>query len=163
MHVRSKEESFCPICGKLLSCIGSRLRHFINGLGTKSKFYIRRLRCPGCRKIHHEIPDCLIPYKRYSAKVIEKVISRGPGGGVAGYPCEESTEKRLKSWFWDRLDIFHNALESIKAVHNNNPDIDHVINSLLPLRRFSYFPDGWLKVLVRLLVNGARWQQTRFA
>ena len=129
MHVRSKEKPVCPICGKLLSCIGSRLRHFINGLGEKKRFFIRRLRCSGCRKIHHEIPDCLVPYKRYSAKVIEQIISsRGPGGCVTGYPCEEITMRRLNAWFRERLDTFHNALESIKAAHNNDPDIDRGIN-----------------------------------
>jgi len=105
----------------------------------------------------------LVPYKRYSAEVIERIISRGPGGGVAGYPCEDSTARRLHSWFLDHLDIFQNTLESIKYLHNNDPDINRTINQLLPLRKFPGFPDGWLKALVRLLVNTKRWPQTRFA
>ncbi|WP_242966792.1 DUF6431 domain-containing protein [Desulfosporosinus sp. FKA] len=31
------------------------------------------MRCVNCRRIHHELPDCLVPYKRYESTCIESV------------------------------------------------------------------------------------------
>lgn len=49
---------------------------------------VRRLRCTQCRKIHHELPDCVVPYKRYESACVEQVVS-GPeaiyGGGRRRY------------------------------------------------------------------------------
>ncbi|WNR45672.1 DUF6431 domain-containing protein [Paenibacillus roseipurpureus] len=33
------------------------------------------MRCNGCRQIHHELPECLVPYKRYESTCIEDVVS----------------------------------------------------------------------------------------
>lgn len=32
------------------------------------------MRCGQCRKIHHELPDYIVPYKRYESECIEQVI-----------------------------------------------------------------------------------------
>ncbi|WP_442950370.1 DUF6431 domain-containing protein [Paenibacillus sp. DMB20] len=29
-----------------------------------------------CRKIHHELPDCVVRYKRYESEYIEEVVSQ---------------------------------------------------------------------------------------
>ncbi|WP_307545897.1 DUF6431 domain-containing protein [Paenibacillus sp. V4I5] len=37
---------------------------------------IRRLHCSQCLKIHHELPDCIVPYKRYESERTYKLKSR---------------------------------------------------------------------------------------
>ncbi len=57
---------------------------------------IRRLRCCECEKIHHELPDILVPYKRYGNESFEVVVSGDNNHSVA---ADESTIYRLRSWF----------------------------------------------------------------
>ena len=62
------------LTGGILFVIGSRSRQSLCGDGTRRTLRIRRLRCEECRKIHHELPDFLVPYKRYTANVVEAVV-----------------------------------------------------------------------------------------
>jgi predicted RNA-binding Zn ribbon-like protein len=57
---------------------------------------IRRMRCELCKKIHHELPDLLVPYKRYGSESIEQVISTSSPTHVA---ADESTLYRWRNWF----------------------------------------------------------------
>ena len=57
---------------------------------------IRRLGCPACDRIHHELPDCLVPYKRYDVESIEAGILEGTASAVA---ADESTIARWRRWF----------------------------------------------------------------
>ncbi|WP_223829992.1 DUF6431 domain-containing protein [Paenibacillus arenilitoris] len=41
--------------------IGSRKRKIVNGGVDLHLLVIRRMRCSQCRKIHHELPDCVVP------------------------------------------------------------------------------------------------------
>ena len=59
--VRSAEIVPCPCCGKVLYVIGSRRRVWYQSSGARSIMMIRRLRCESCSKIHHELPDKLVP------------------------------------------------------------------------------------------------------
>ena len=36
---------------------------------------IRRLRCADCKRIHHELPDILVPYKHHVRESIETTIT----------------------------------------------------------------------------------------
>ncbi|WP_243122238.1 DUF6431 domain-containing protein [Clostridium thermarum] len=94
--VKSVEQSFCPCCGGCLKVIGSRKREFINSEGAVVVLIIRRLRCCECEKIHHELPDILVPYKRYGSESVEVVVSGDNKHSVA---ADESTIYRLRSWF----------------------------------------------------------------
>ena len=95
-RVKSEEKSICPIClSEALKVIGSRNRRAINSNGENLIIVIRRLKCSTCKKIHHELPDILVPYKRYLSKCIEAIID-GQGGRI---PCENSSIYRLKRWF----------------------------------------------------------------
>lgn len=42
--------------------------------GGVEHLLVRRLRCSKCRKLHVELPDCLVPHKHYDAEVISGVI-----------------------------------------------------------------------------------------
>jgi len=74
---------------------GSRKRKIKTGNETVRVLIIRRLRCKQCKKIHHELPDMVIPYKRYSAETIEQIID----GREVGIICEESTIRRIRTWW----------------------------------------------------------------
>ncbi|MEW6541058.1 MAG: DUF6431 domain-containing protein [Bacillota bacterium] len=79
--VRSAEQIPCPCCSGRLKAIGSRKRSCIDSLGDKIILVIRRLRCVACRRIHHELPDLLVPYRRHIRESIEAAV-----GGVAPRP-----------------------------------------------------------------------------
>lgn len=71
----------------------SKRRTALTKAGDKVAFNLRRLYCPNCGKLHLEIPDCLIPYKRYFKLVIDGVAS-----GIIDYAAiDDSTIRRWKS------------------------------------------------------------------
>lgn len=60
----------CPDCGDKMRVRDSRIRCFIKEDGQKCLLRHRRLRCAKCKKIHSELPDFIMPEKRYVADVI---------------------------------------------------------------------------------------------
>jgi hypothetical protein len=94
--IKSAEEISSPCCNEKLKVIGSRSRKYIKSDGSHHTLIIRRMRCIACRKIHHEIPDILIPYKRYDNESIEATLTTKNELSVA---AEKSTIKRWISWF----------------------------------------------------------------
>ena len=70
---------------------------------------IRRLKCVKCRQIHHELPDCIVPYKRHSAEIIETIIS----GGSEEVPCDNRTIQRIVRWWSIMLPYYINILKSL--------------------------------------------------
>ena len=91
--VRCAESVPCLCCGEQLSVIGSRQRKYKNSDGETKVLIIRRLRCTHCRRIHHELPNCLVPYKRYESACIERVVLKLPTR--RGY--SEATSKKTTS------------------------------------------------------------------
>ena len=65
--------------------------------GDRRTLIIRRLRCGRCVRLHHELPDIVVPYKRYDADTIEEVLSEKETN--PSFPCETSTAVRLRVWF----------------------------------------------------------------
>ena len=108
--VRSKESVNCPICGEKLTVRGERKRKIKDESGEKRTLIIRRMKCVKCGKIHHELPDMVIPYKRYSAEVVEAVIT---GGKKAEVVCEEGTIRRVIQWWRLMLPYYINVLKSL--------------------------------------------------
>lgn len=96
---------------------------------------IRRLRCVKCRRMHHELPDFIVPHKHYAARSIEQAL-RWPHHHTVS--CENSTVYRWKKW-----------IEHLMARH---PDagIRHCGLSSLPQ---SFFVEGWLPELVLILLT----------
>jgi hypothetical protein len=66
---------------------------------------IRRLYCETCKRIHHELPDCVVPYKRYSKEVIENIVYGQAAKDApcpdetAGSPCPAETARRIRGWW----------------------------------------------------------------
>lgn len=112
--------------------------------------------------MHHELPFLIIPFKRYSSEAVELTIAPSQEH-ENDYSCETSTAIRLKIWFFLLREYFKKALKSLAFIHSNNietcKDLNSLINNLDNLSGVT----GWLKKLVRYLVNSGRWVHTRFA
>ncbi len=160
--VRSKEEeNFCPCCSGKVKCIGSRIRKYFDSQGSKN-LRIRRLRCEKCNKVHHELPDIIVPYKRYGSKCIESVITDKENEAV---PAEESTLLRWKKWFKQTADHFYGCLRSIAISFGKSSLRDFCGRISLLHRLWHYVGDaeGWLARVVRPVVNSNNWVHTRSA
>ncbi len=161
-YIRSSETCTCPLCDNELGVIGSRKRTLIQADGTEIKLIIRRLKCRGknCSRIHHELPDRVVPYKRHESETIEQIITSADETKTT-HPCEAATVYRIKVWFSLLREYFENSIQALKELYRNNAVLYGKLCAL------SRSPDGccctagWLKCLVRILVNSGRWQQTR--
>ena len=161
--VRSGEQNPCPCCGGHLKVIGSRKRKYINGIGEKVVLIIRRLQCSQCSRVHHELPDILVPYKRYGSESLEAVIYEDKELTVA---ADDSTISRWRQWFNDLLSYFANALMSITIRYCLKPaeeESDLPQSPLLRIWRLVGDAPRWLARIVRPVVNANYWIQTRSA
>jgi transcription elongation factor Elf1 len=141
IRIKSEETINCPICGNSLYVIGTRNRMIIGSGGTPMTIIIRRLRCKQCGKIHHELPDIVVPYKRHSAEAIEKIIS-GEAGEVI---IEESTLRRIRNWWSSWRLYFASILASLEAKYG------------------VAFEKSAPREIVRAIVNSNFWIHTRSA
>lgn len=153
--VRSEETHACPTCKIGTLCpLGRRRRAVIGTDGIKRVYLIWRLQCPCCHKIHHELPDFMIPFKLYTAATIEAAIE----GRTDNIPCGDSTIYGFRQWFLNIAECFIVALLQIQrtADLSNRP-----ISSLLKIKLITGCASGWLKKAVCLLVYNNQWIQTR--
>ena len=142
IHIQSYEVHICPVCGHMLFVIGTRERKSTKSDGTKEIFVIRRLRCKGCRVIHHELPDILIPYKRHCAETVENIVN----DKIDDVCCDNRTIARIKAW-WDTCRLyFENVLASLSEKY----DVE------FPLRHAP-------RETIRAVVNANLWIHTRSA
>ncbi|NLO47972.1 MAG: hypothetical protein GX111_06600 [Clostridiales bacterium] len=102
---------------------------------------IRRLRCRLCGKIHHELPDVVVPYKRHSMETVEKVIA-----GDETVCCEESTIRRIKMWWLAMRVYFEGVMVAISAKLG-----------------LMFAAPAALKEIVRATANAYLWVHTRSA
>lgn len=115
---------------------------------------IRRLKCKRCGKIHHELPDILVPYKRHGSETIEEIIDEKTDTVC----CEESTIRKVKHWFIERVRYFEGCLASVAVRHGAT-----LAAGSISLLREMKENSGWLKSLVRIVVNSNLWVHTRSA
>lgn len=66
--------------------------------GSGIKLIIRRMKCQGCGRLHHELPDCIVPYKRCCTELIALTVSDNDVDADT-FPGEISTLVRLRVWF----------------------------------------------------------------
>jgi hypothetical protein len=158
-YVKSEEKSICPVCGcSELKVIGSRKRNALKEDGETIILIIRRLRCKNCRRIHHELPDILVPYKRYTSKVIEAILD----GTLPEVCCENSSIFRIKKWFDKASEYIAGCLSAIAAqlsleIKSGGGPASRRIKDLVGEAT------GWLARAVRTIVNTNNWIQTRSA
>lgn len=154
LYVKSKEIIPCPCCDGQLNVSGSRKRGLLRADGSCTTLVIRVLQCVDCERTHRELPDIVVPYKRYGSDVIETILADTEHKNtLVDYPCEQTTAIRIKLWFY----LMHQYFEGIIRSLN---DLFHIeVPVTLPLYPLSNQPGGWLKHLVRSVVNSSRWQQ----
>lgn len=162
--VRSLEQIACPCCSGSLKAIGSRKRGCINSLGEKTILRIRRLRCIDCERIHHELPDMLVPYKRHVRESIEAVIT---GEAEISVIADESTLKRWQNWFFEIADYLHGCLVSIIIRYDLKESVEG-LSSLAQSklhRIWQHVGDApeWLARVVKPVANLNLWPYTRSA
>ncbi len=161
--VRSGEQHCCPCCGGALKVVGSRRRGYISDTGERVILVIRRLRCDLCKRIHHELPDILVPYKRHCSQSIEQVIAGEKGLSVV---ADESTINRWEKWFRALAGYFLGCLISIAARFTKGAveERSELPGSSLQ-RIWAHVGDGsgWLARIVRPVANANYWVQTRSA
>lgn len=126
---------------------------------------IRRLRCTDCCTIHHELPDLLLPYKRYEVSCFERVVSQSDQVDVA---VDNSTLFRWNRWFLDFIEYWLACLRSIdlRFQLEMGPENSSSKDSLTVLERVGrIFGDGpgWLSQMTKPIVNVNLWLQTRSA
>ena len=160
--VRCAESVPCPCCESKLTVIGSRKRKLRKSNGETTELIIRRLRCVNCRIIHHELPDCVVPYKRYESMCIEEVVSEEDPTVAA----DESTLYRWRSWFLSMARYFAGCLESIHLRFHLDPVEPSSIASQTAHQRIGRVvgaTNGWLARVVRPIANLNFWVHTRSA
>jgi hypothetical protein len=160
--VRSAEQHICPVCEHELFVIGSRKRKGRKPTGERITYIIRRLRCKGCDRVHHEFPDILVPYKHYEAAGIESIFTHGQFSNVA---ADESTLYRWRLWFTQFWLYWVKCLQVI-AKRSGDPVEPLSEPSLSALQQIGHYVGqgvGWLARLVRPIVHSQLWVHTRFA
>ena len=155
------EQIPCPHCQSQLEPYDRRNRKYQNITGDQKILVIRRLRCcnPRCQRIHAELPDFLVPYKRYAVDVITAVLS----GTAIVAPAEESTRHRWKNWY---RQIRDHLLGVAASVRRNLQEINRTLLAS-PSRKSNFrvmeLVGLNLSELVRLAVNTGNWITTRSA
>ena len=109
----------------------------INSAGYKQTLIIRRLRCEGCKHIHHELPDLLMPYKRHCMKTIENIIA----GDTKDVCCENSTIRRIKAWWVGCRLYFESIIMSLRTkyglVFSENPAPREIVRAVVNVHLWS--------------------------
>lgn len=157
--VQSGESSICPICSEMLTMRSWRARMLIDSCGSKVVYQIRRLLCSKCNKIHHELPDCMIPYKRHCTETIGKIALGAVNSISNDAPCEENTIFRIRLWWGAVLPYFLNIMETLSQKYRLDLNIDHQHN-INPGRQLTnnYISSmRAFKKIMRAIVNSGNW------
>lgn len=117
-----------------------------------------------CKKIHHELPDILVPYRRYSSESVEQVISTSTPTHVA---ADESTLYRWRSWFNTWASYAIGCLTSIRIRFKLDDPVEELSDptqtALQKIGRLVGETSKWLASVVRSMTNINLWVHTRSA
>lgn len=80
---------------------------------------IRRIRSCQCRKIHHELPDCIVPFKLYESECLEHVVSQSEASSTVA--ADDATLRRWKDWFQEQSTNLVGALRSVVIRFHQGP------------------------------------------
>ncbi|MFZ3100899.1 MAG: DUF6431 domain-containing protein [Desulfitobacteriaceae bacterium] len=162
--VRCAESVPCPCCGEELSVIGSRQRKYKNSDGETKVLIIRSLRCTHCIRIHHELPDRLVPYKRYESACIERVVSKNSES--LDIAADNATLYRLRVCFDSLLPYLLGCLNAIALRLGQAPVYEPSVSSQSAHQQIGYYvghASRWLVRIVRPIANSNLWVHTRSA
>jgi hypothetical protein len=154
-----------PCCSKGMSIIGTRKRKCKERSGEMRVYDIRRLVCDHCGRVHHELPDFLVPYKRFDRESIETVLTNPNTHDI---PADEFTLFRWADWFNSFVDYWIGCLVSI-MLRTKQEKFPLDLASTTPktaLQRIGRLVGDaprWLERIVRPIVNINLWIHTRSA
>lgn len=147
IEIISDEKYDCPVCGGHLTLRSSKDRGIKDLYGNAAVVWLRIMECEKCGKTHRELPDFIIPYKRYTVEAIASIMD---GGDICA--CENSTCNRLSQWVKWFVEYAKRIAESLKEIHTGfTPDIA------------GKHGEDLLKYLVRIVVNSNFWRYNRSA
>ena len=101
---------------------------------------IQRRKCRSCGTIHHELPNCVVPYKRLSLEIIEDIIKHPEKPTL----IEAETVARLLAWWILMAAYILRVAPSIKEKH-----------------KVEITPEKNLAEIVRALAHSHLWPGTR--
>ena len=126
-------------------------------LGELYRFFVRRLRCQTCKKLHTELPSIIQPYKHYGSEAIQSVLD----GNEAGCAADNSTIRRWETEFKLAEPDTNQRLASVYA---------QITDDAVPMSSTSKILDviktsckRWLSYVMALLINSGHKICTRFA
>ena len=105
LFVVAHESSYCPVCQTMLMQRGTRRRVLYKSDSEKQILIIRRLHCGVCKRIHHELPECIVPYKRYGALPIELIVTDADEKKI----CSDNAARRIRKW-WEAVKPYFLAI-----------------------------------------------------
>jgi len=142
-YVRADEPLNCSFCDSTdLIKKGWRSRKLITIIGSLLLLLVQRVRCKGCGKIHHVLPDIIVPYKRYDAETIEAIIEDRPEESSCG--LDEQEIYRAKTW-WAKMKRY--ILKKSAIIMNK--------------QKIQISTETELCTVVRTLANAHLWPGTR--
>ena len=113
--MNGNEVTCCPVCAGSLIFRDRRLRGVKNEFGEKDVYSLRRLRCESCGKIHTELPDFIVPYKRHCAATIERAAHGELDAILMDNPnFEPSTFGKMYTWWQIVSPYFLNVLSGLE-------------------------------------------------
>jgi len=142
-YVWADEPLNCPSCDSSdLIKKGWRSRKLITFIGSLLLLLVQRVRCKDCGKIHHVLPDIIVPYKRYDAETIESIIEGNPEEALC--ELEEQEIYRIKTWW---REMMHYILTKTTTIMSKC--------------QIQISPKSKLTTIVRTLANAHLWPGTR--
>ena len=170
--VESEENlSICPNCGQQLVYHCRVNRALRDTTGIKKLYSIRILKCENktCPATYHrELPDIIIPYRRYDAESIEEAIEHSNSDITVA--VDQSTIYRWRKWFKRSELYIVMALLSVSAVIGEYTKISSLVNEKqkgsAPKEKIQSIVGRkikWLSEAVRILVNASKWKINRSA
>jgi hypothetical protein len=161
----------CPNCEETLKYHGRDTRGLRDATGIKKIYSIRILKClnKSCPTTYHrELPDIIIPYKRYDAESIEEAVTLN--NMEITVAADQSTIYRWRKWFKKNGLYIMMALLSVSASLNGNTPTplpsnknQNPVNPLDQIKTMLSREKNWLGESARILTNASKWVFNRSA
>ena len=135
----------CPCCEGDLFVRGTCRRQAINSAGSKVQYQLRVLQCRDCRRTHRELPDPLVPYKRYDGEAI-MYIENDPSNA----PCNIRSVPLILGWLAWFITYANHICESQSLI------LSTPLSKTSGKTRLQKFMS-----LVRIVVNSGNWSHNR--
>ena len=150
----------CPLCGSPLVYRDHKLRGLKDNAGKKSMYFLRRLLCQACLKLHTEIPSIIQPYKHYDSETIQSVLDGSEGADACA--ADDSTIRRWRSDFTKAApDITLRMASVYSQLTDKKTPIG--FSSTISIAAIQAKVKYWLSFVMALLINCGHKLCTQFA